>query len=142
MRILKRPTASHCVCSVPQSTLYQKSTTCGDTSKRHMKSLTTTSHQVQTFISLNSILSIFKYPLLAHTYLLYLMQQKSRKFNKPYIKKEKLPTGSDSCKEQIKSLTARYEKARQKFGKACTVQQRATIASLCVAWTLGEKNDD
>lgn len=52
---------------------------------------------------------------------------------------DNFPPGSDIRKEKIKSLSASYEKTRQRFSQACTVQQKATAASLRVAWILGKK---
>lgn len=51
---------------------------------------------------------------------------------------ENYPLGSDIRKEKIKKLSESYEHARKKITQTCSVQQKATAASLRVAWILGK----
>lgn len=49
------------------------------------------------------------------------------------------PLGSDARHKKILGLTACYDQRRHTLFGACTEQERATSASLRVAWLLGKK---
>jgi len=49
------------------------------------------------------------------------------------------PAGSDARRQKILGLTSCYDQRRSSLFRACTDQERATAASLRVAWILGKK---